>query len=489
MKHKTWMYKSLALSALLSLSSYAIASDSVAYYSDNQNDRVVAFDPVEMSITAVIPTKGTKPYPIGKANDKKTYVSTRDSFSIDVLNNFDVINGTVNKKTIRQIQLKHSPRSFAYGPARGIAVVAGNSDPWATLLLPTDPGNSAVQRLYKEPKGPYNIDGSGDENSGGNTSSGHPLCTQDGLFILLNRTNRTISLFSVYQEGDTPLDTLNLANLEVEELIDDPDIQPGSTLSSAHHIARSSKEREKVYFASLEGSFNGSGVIETGGVLKFKIVGEELVVVDYQPTGSAVHHLDVTSDGEYVLQGTTDDGEGKLYVLHAGADADAPMSVSRVIDAGKGAGHVFSSDERNLAIVTNHDDKFLTVIDTDWNDDGNIDAPETWTTAEAWIPRGATSDDSGNIGRDSTRAGGQKIQAHTASASGIDPQEQYYYGSAAADGIFYRIDLGNLYKYADANDAFPAEDMLDAEAELGDSYLIQGDYNWNEPSGPMGGMH
>jgi hypothetical protein len=474
MKCKTWILKPLAISALLSLNGFATASDSVAYYSDNQNDRVVAFDPVTMSIRSVIPTKGTKPYPIGKANDKTSYVSTRDSFSIDVLNNFDVINGAVNKKTMRKIQLKHSPRSFAYGPARGIAVVAGNSDPWASLLLPTNPGNSAVQRLYKEPKGPYNIDGSSDENGGGNTSSGHPLCTQDGLFILMNRTNRTISLFSVDQEGDAPLDTLNLA---------------GSTLSSAHHITRSPKEREKVYFASLEGSFNSSGALEPGGVLKFKIVGEELEVVDYQPTGAAVHHLDVTSDGDYVLQGTTEGGVGKLYVLNAGAYADSPMSVARVIDAGKGAGHVFSSDKRKLAIVTNHADKFLSVIDMDWDDDGNIDAPSTWTTTEAWIPRGTTFDDPGNIGRDSTRAGSQKIQAHTASVSGIDPQEQYYYGSAAADGIFYRIDLENLYKYANSNDAFPAEDMLDAEAELGDSYLIQGDYNWNEPSGPMGGMH
>jgi hypothetical protein len=489
MKRKNLIIKPLTLSVLLSLNSYATASDSVAYYSDNQNDRVVAFDPAEMSIKAVVPTKGTKPYPIGKANDKKTYVSTRNSLSIDVLNNFDIVNGTVNAKTIRQIQLKHSPRSFAYGPARGIAVVAGNSDPWATLLLPTDPGNSAVQRLYKEPTGPYNMDGSDDENSGGNTSSGHPLCTQDGLFILLNRTNRTISLFSVYQEGDAPLDTLNLANLEAEEGIDDPDIETGSTLSSAHHMTRSPKEREKVYFASLEGSFNSSGAIETGGVLKFKIVGEELEVVDYQPTGAAVHHLDVTHDGEYVLQGTTEDGEGKLYVLDAGADADSAMSVVRTIDAGKGAGHVFSSDKRNLAVVTNHADKFLTIIDIDVDDDGNIDDPATWTSTEAWIPRGGTSDDPGNIGRDSTRAAGQKIQAHTASASGIDPQEQYYYGSAAADGIFYRIDLENLYKYADPDETFPAEDMLDAEAELGDSYLIQGDYNWNEPSGPMGGMH
>ena len=75
------------------------------------------------------------------------------------------------------------------------------------------------------------------------------------------------------------------------------------------------------------------------------------------------------------------------------------------------------------------------------------------------------------------------------SVSGIDPLEQYYYGSAAADGVFYRIDLENLGKYADPEAPFPAEDMLDAEAEIGDSYLIQGDYNWNEPSGPMGGMN
>jgi hypothetical protein len=488
MKRMIWILKPLALSALLSLNNFAAASDSVAYYSDNQNDRVVAFDPVEMSIKAVIPTKGTKPYPIGKANDKTTLVSTRDSLSIDVLNNFDVINGAVNQKTMRNIILSHSPRSFAYGPARGIAVVAGNSDPWATLLLPTNPGNSAVQRLYKEPTGPYNIDDSSDENYGGNTSSGHPLCGQDGLILLLNRTKRTISLFSVNQKGDAPLDTINLANLEAEEWIDDPDIQPGSTLSSAHHVTRSPKEREKVYFASLEGSFDSSGVLEPGGVLKFIIVGEELEVIDYQPTGAAVHHLDVTQDGEYILQGTTEDGTGKLYVLNAGADAYSPMSIARVINAGIGAGHVFSSDKRKLAIVTNHADRFLTVINTDLNNDGSIDDPGTWTTTKAWIPRGATSDDPGNIDRASTRAAGQKTQAHTASASGIDPQEQYYYGSAAADGIFYRIDLENLSKYENPYDAFPAEDMLDAEAELGDSYLIQGDYNWNEPSGPMGGM-
>ena len=155
----------LLLSAsFLLFNSFAAASDSVAYYSDSQNDRVVAFDPVEMSIRTVMPTKGKTPYPIGKANDRTSYVTTRNSRSVEVLNNFDVINGTVSKKTMRKIQLKHTPRSFAYGPARGIAVLSGNSEPWATLLLPTAPGNSAIQRLFKEPKGPYNIDDSVDEN-------------------------------------------------------------------------------------------------------------------------------------------------------------------------------------------------------------------------------------------------------------------------------------------------------------------------------------
>jgi hypothetical protein len=390
----------------------------------------------------------------------------------DVLNNLDVINGEVNARTVRKIELKHSPRSFAYGPARGIAVVAGNSVPWATQLLPTNPGNN-----------------------GGNTSSGHPLCVQDGLFILLNRTSRTISLFKVNQKGKVPLDTLNLANLETEESINDPDIRPDSTLSSAHHITRSPKEREKVYFAALEGSFNNSDVLEPGGVLKFLIVDEELLVVDYQPTRGAVHHLDLTSDGEYVLQGTTEGETGKLFVLNAGAGAYDPMSVEEIIDVGNGAGHVFTSDEHMLAIVTNHADKFLSIIDMDGDDDGNVDTPDTWVATKAWIPRGTTYDESGvvddpgNIGRDATRVSGQKIQAHTASVSGIDPQEQHYYGSAAADGIFYRIDLENLDKYADPDEHFPTEDMLDVEAELGDSYLIQGDYNWNEPSGPMGGMN
>ena len=148
-----------------------------------------------------------------------------------------------------------------------------------------------------------------------------PCSVQDGLFILLNRTNRTISLFSVNQKSKAPLDTLNLAALATEESIDDPDVGLESSLSSAHHITRSPREREKVYFASMEGSFNGSDVLEPGGVLKFLVVDDELVFVDYQPTRGAVHHLDVSSDGEWVLQGTTEGGIGKLYVLNAGADA------------------------------------------------------------------------------------------------------------------------------------------------------------------------
>jgi hypothetical protein len=129
----------------------------------------------------------------------------------------------------------------------------------------------------------------------------------------------------------------------------------------------------------------------------------------------------------------------------------------------------------------------------DQDDDGRIDEPLTWKTTEVWVPRGTTYDDfgnvddPGNVGRNASRISGQKIQAHTASMSGIDPLEQYYY-AAAADGVFYRIDLEDPGKYTHPDAAFPPEDMLDVEKDLGDSYLIQGDYNWNEPGGAMGGM-
>ena len=59
MQRTPHIFPPLLLSAsLLLFNSFAAASDSVAYYSDSQNDRVVAFDPVEMSIRTVMPTKG-----------------------------------------------------------------------------------------------------------------------------------------------------------------------------------------------------------------------------------------------------------------------------------------------------------------------------------------------------------------------------------------------------------------------------------------------
>ena len=66
MQRKPFIFRPMALSlSLLVLSGHAAASDSVAYYSDNQNDRVIAFDPVEMRIRVVMEARGSGPYPIG----------------------------------------------------------------------------------------------------------------------------------------------------------------------------------------------------------------------------------------------------------------------------------------------------------------------------------------------------------------------------------------------------------------------------------------
>jgi len=484
MKYKMTL-KPLVVSTLLAMNGFATASDSIAYYSDNTGDRVVAIDPVTMEIRAVVPTKGEAPYPIGKATDKDTMISTRNSQSISVINNFDVITDKINKKSMTKIKLEHSPRSFAYGQARGVALVAGNDKPWMSLVMPTNKKNKKVIRVFKEGTGPFNVDGSSDENVGGNTSSGHPLCVQDDMFVFLNRTARSISLYNMDQEGDEPLDVLELSQLGGTDV----DIDVGNTLSSAHHVVRSPKEREKIYFASIEGSVNAGSPLSKAGIMKLEVVGETLQVVDFEPTGDAAHHMDITHDGEWVMAGATTGGVGSLHIMSAGADASAPMTTERVMTAGPGAGHTTFSEKRNLAIVTNHSASYVTVFDMDFDDDGTIDHPSTWTSVNAYTPRGDDGlGDAGNIGRASSAASGQKKLSHTATVSDLDPQEQYYYTMASAEGVFFRIDLSDLSKYTDEFATFPAEDMLDVEATHGDSYLIQGDYNWNEPSGPMGGM-
>ena len=90
---------------------FPVDEEPIAYLSDEEHDRVIAFNPRQMSLMKVIETKGSAPYPIDGAGPDHVYVSTRGSKSIDVISN-------KNLAIIRTISLSHHPRSVAYNKGK-----------------------------------------------------------------------------------------------------------------------------------------------------------------------------------------------------------------------------------------------------------------------------------------------------------------------------------------------------------------------------------
>ena len=397
---------SLFLFLISSFQTFSVqAVDGIAYYSDFTNNRVFAIDPIDFSVKAIIATN-QGPYPVDKTNDEKSYVSTRNAYSIDVINNNDLTFQTT-------IPLNHKPRSPAYNKANGLALVSGGDKPLTSVIkVKKDKVKKVVGRNIL-----VNV-----TDNGGSLATGHPYWVNKKRFLLLDRAARTISLYSKKGKLKSVL----------------------STSSSVHHVIKSQLPgQENIYYASVEGS-QLDGIYP--GLLKFKIENNKQLIDlgmvnigEAQGTSPAImsaHHADFHPDGIHVYQGSA---EGNTYVINTQS-----MTVVKVINTGKGAGHTRFAPAKGVAIVTNHNDTFISVIDTD-----NHSLIKNIPVASASLT--------------------QKTQAHTSSLS---PDQQYYYGMASADGKFYELNLSKN----------PAElnitRQLDLEALYGDVYTLQGTFIW-----------
>ena len=90
------------------------------------------------------------------------------------------------------------------------------------------------------------------------------------------------------------------------------------------------------------------------------------------------------------------------------------MKVVKAIEVGMGAGHTTILSMRDQAIITNHNDTFVSVIDTEKHKLlHNVEVADSASSA-------------------------YKSQAHT---SGVSLDMQYFYSAASHDGVFYRINL------------------------------------------------
>ncbi len=362
-----------------------------AFYGDRALDRVVVIDVGTMGEIASISTYGADPYPVDQAGTlEKVYAITRGSDSIDVID-------ADSFEHLGIIELEHYPRSSeAYNPVLGLQLVTGADKPMATLIeVETDEVVASVgDNTLVSP-----ID------YGGSNATGHPFWFTDNKFALIDRANRNIQMYHVTRRKGK--------NDGWKVML----IDSISTPTAVHHFVKrdtselNGKQRH-TYYALSEGAPD-EGI--SPSILKYlfkdgrlHLMGEAaLATEDIEDMGS--HHADVHPNGAIMYVGST---EGNIYVVHM-----EKMKVMKTIKAGLGAGHTTFIPERDIAVVTNHKDTFVSIIDT-------------LTHQNIKDVKVSESSDSGEI-----------LQSHS---SFVSPDMDFFYAFATATGIFYELNLETL---------------------------------------------
>lgn len=352
----------------------------LAYYGDWDANRVFIIDVDNMELLKTVEETGDGPYGIDQQGISKAYALTRKTESVTVVDNYSIEN-------IGQIQLEHKPRSTNFNADTGLSLISGG-DKVMTSIIRVDHGVVTKVVGYDELSEPHDY--------GGSLATGHPLWVDDQRFFMLDRAARQIQLWN--RNGDL-LSTL-------------------AAPTSVHHIFKSPLDVENdTFFAVAEG--NQEAQISPS-ILRFNIQRKrmiktgEAILSDYDPemldpAEMGAHHADFHPNGIHIYIGST---EGHVFVVNKDS-----MSVETMIETGVGSGHTTFAPMRDLAFVTNHNDTYMTVIDT---------------TDHSWLK---------NIEVASSASPNYKSQAHT---SAVSPDMKYFYSAASHDGVFFEIDMETL---------------------------------------------
>ncbi len=393
-------FNKVLLTVLATLSLFAQSANAEeeygirAFYGDKEENRVVVIDVEAMTLTESIYTTGIDPYPVDQAGTlDKVYAITRGSNSIDVFN-------ASTLESMGQIELEHFPRSSeAYNPVLGLQLVTGVDKPMASLI---DVNTDKVVAVVGDSSLDDIID------YGGSNATGHPFWFDDSRFALIDRGSRTIKMYKVVKRKGRR----GGYNVMLLDTI--------STPTAVHHFVKrdtstlTGKEKH-TYYALAEGSPD-SDIAPT--VLKYVLKENKLhfmAQADLAETGDAIianmgsHHADVHPNGKLMYVGSK---EGNVYVINM-----LKMKVVKTIEAGLGAGHTTFVPERNIAIVTNHRDTFITIVDT------------------------VKHQKMTNITVSGESINDEILQSHS---SFVHPNMNFFYAFATDNGIFYELDLETL---------------------------------------------
>lgn len=389
-----------------------------AFFGDKANNRVVIVDVETMELSHPIhevpifhedaENENYWTYTADKVFGKpKVYVVNRH------INYMDVIDVNT-RKLIGSIPLKFHPRSAeTMNKTLNLCEVSGMDKPAAAIIdIESDKVVATVGKYGPEDV----VDTENNPNRGGSHATGHPFWLDAHHFVLLDRYDRKIYTYHI-DENESVADRSDPAHWIVKQLnvLDTP--------GSLHQIIPSKGNYlgEKNYFyATAEGADDvPPAIVEfhlepgVGLELTDKV---ELTHEDGSYADMWLHHGDFCPGQKVIYVGS---GDGTFFVVGYG-DEDGLKIVKR-LQAGKGAGHTVMVPQRDLAIIINHKDKFVTVVDTTKHE--VIKNVEVSYAPEDWV-------------------GDKTIQAHP--KFHVSKDGKYFYAFLTEEGAMYKIDLDAL---------------------------------------------
>ena len=366
-----------------------------AFFGDKVNSRVVVVNVEEMKLAdpGYVDTDHLITYTADKVFDHpKVYVVNRGSDAMDVID-VDTIERT------KTIKLKHFPRSAeSMNKILRLNETSGMDKPMASIIdIDTDKVIAAIGENEE-------VDTDNNPNHGGSHATGHPFWLDAHHFVILDRYKRKVITYHIEKnsKGKWNIKKLN----EV------------ATTTSIHQIIPSKGNyagNPKTFYATAEGSDD-----KYPSIIEFKLTPNKglkkkrelpLKAKGYTAAQMGLHHGDFHPTEKLIYVGST---EGTLFVVDY-----RKMKVVKTIQAGKGAGHTVMIPQRNLAVVINHKDTFVTIVNTETNTKiGNIEVSK--------------------LDKD-IYVGNTTIQAHP--KYHVSEDGKYFYSFLTEEGALYKLDL------------------------------------------------
>ncbi len=330
-----------------------VNSTTKAYFGDKVNNRIVVVDVDNMKLIDAISTGHEISYAAEVIKTKATehmanpklYVDNRGSNAIDV---FDSATNTITKS----IALEFYPRSLAVQEITGLVAVSGTNK--AMVAIIDSATDTVITTVGKDVVTQPTTSGHSYVSSG-TLASGHPHWLDESHFVVIDRQNKQIDTYKLTKNSDGTWSTALLNELVTPSPVHD--LIPPKVHGQEH-----SNRNSTIFYATAEGA---TGVYPSVLKLTFTAgVGlsltEELVLKadGYTADEMGVHHLNFLKDQKTIYVGSH---EGTLFMVD---HTTTPMSIVKTEKAGVGAGHADEMKHNNLAVIINHKDTFITIMNT-----------------------------------------------------------------------------------------------------------------------------